>query len=165
MNENPFDETTLSPATSPMSTLAASSGEGVEVRYGVAQRVVVPAALALSGVIMPLILFFVLQPPLNFLMALVTAMTECSIAALMWFAFNSAFVRADANGITKSQLGKTQTVRWEDIASYETRQLPKGPTLIILKNAAGETVMSASDLNNPFIGGLLLTYIEGKLQK
>jgi hypothetical protein len=161
MNENPFDQSTLSST----SGSTPGSGDAVEVRYPPTHRTLVPALVALSGFLMPAVLFFSLPAPLKFLMAALTAMMEFSAAAFLWFIFNSPFVRADASGITKSQMGKMQSVRWDEIATMETRQLAKGATRIILKNAAGKEVMRASDLNNPYEGALLLTYIETKLQR
>lgn len=166
MSENPFEQSTLQakPASS-VSSMSTStfSGDGVEVRYGAAQRTVVPAVLAGSAIIAPLIIFFVLQPPLNFVMAAVVALMEFSVAGFMWFLFNSALVRADSSGVSTAQLGNTKSARWEEIATFELQQTSNNPTQIILKNASGNEVLRLSDLGNKTDGARLIKYIENKL--
>ena len=164
MPENPFEESTLSSSTPLLSTPGAQ--DGMEVRYAAAQRFVVPAALAASGVLVSLVLFFVLQPPLNLMVALIVAMLEFSTAGLMWFFFNSALVRADSSGITQSQFGRVKTVKWEEIAEMKilSDALSKnGAATVTLLDSQKKTLMQF----NPNIGGQnesekLMEYISNK---
>jgi hypothetical protein len=167
MNENPFDQSTLretGTAPQPVSN-TLSTGDGVEVRYPAAQRTLVPALLASTAVIAPLILFFVLQPPLNFVVSAAVAVMEFGTAGFMWFLFNSAFVRADSNGVSKSQFGKTGAARWEEIARMETVKVENQSTQIILKDSSGREVLSVSDLSNKRDGERLIAYIAEKLEQ
>ncbi len=141
------------------------SGRGVEVRYPYASRVLVPGALAISGVVVPIILFFALDSPLNATMAAITAMMELATAVSLYFLFNSSFVRADESGITKSQFGKSQSVRWSEIADMNKTQVGKGPTQLVFKNASGKVIFQCSTLGSLKDGEKLLEFIEFKLQQ
>ena len=168
MNENPFDKTTLSshslPGNPPFGSTPAS-GNVIEVRYPQASRVLVPAALAVSGVVVPIILYFALQPPLNITMAAVTAMMELATAASLYLLFNSSFVRADNVGITKSQFGKAQSVRWEEIADMSMKQVGNGPMQMEFRNVSGKVIFKCSTLGNRADGEKLLDLIDHKLQE
>jgi len=140
-------------------------GNSVEVRYPYASRVLVPGALAISGVVVPIILFFALESPLNLTMAAITAMMELATAASLYFLFNSSFVRADEMGITKSQSGKSQSVRWGEIADMSKTQFGKGPTQLEFKDASGKRIFQCSTLGNLRDGEKLMEFIEAKLQQ
>jgi len=168
MPENPFDQSTLVTDASityllPPSTPRALSN-AIELRYQPIQRTLIPAAIAVSGVVVPIILFFSLSAPMNILMAAVTAMMEFSMAAFMYFLFNSAFVRADDAGVTKSQLGQTQSVRWEEIADMGVLQIGNGPYQIHFKDASGKEIFKFSTLGNREAGEKLWEFIDKKLE-
>jgi hypothetical protein len=156
MNGTPFEQSSM------QSTPLGESG-AIEVRYPSAQRVLVPGILVLSAFIMPAVLFFLLKPPLNVVTAIVVALMEFSTAGFLWFVFNSAVVRADATGLTKSQLGQTKVVRWNEIASVETKTIMPSHTPqneYILKDHDGKTLLQFSDYGDRAAGQQLLTYIE-----
>jgi len=141
------------------------SGHSVEVRYPYASRVLVPGALTISGVVVPVILFFALESPLNFTMAAITAMMELATALSLYFVFNSSFVRADELGITKSQFGKSQSVRWGEIADMSKTQVGKGPMQLEFKDDSGQRIFQCSTLGSLKDGEKLLDFIEQKLQQ
>ena len=141
------------------------SGRGVEVRYPYASRMLVTGALGISGVVVPIILFFALEPPLNLTMAAITAMMELATAASLYFLFNSSFVRADETGITKSQFGKSQSVRWDEIADMSKTQVGKGPMQLEFKDASGKRIFHCSTLGSLKDGEKFLQFIEFKLQQ
>ena len=168
MPENPFEQSTLVTDESITYLLPPSTqrdSENVEVRYPFASRVLVPGALALSGVMVPIILYFALQPPLNLTMAAVTAMMELATAASLYIFFNSSFVRADDVGITKSQFGKSQSVRWEEIADMGMKQVGNGPMQMEFRNASGKVIFKCSTLGNRVDGEKLWDLIDMKLQE
>lgn len=142
-----------------------ASGSSVEVRYPYASRVLVPGALAISGIVVPIILYFALDSPLNATMAAITAMMELATALSLYFLFNSSFVRADELGITKSQFGKSQSVRWSEIADMNKIQVGKGPTQLEFKDASGKRIFQCSTLGSLKDGEKLLQFIEFKLQQ
>ena len=141
------------------------SGHSIEVRYPYASRVLVPGALAISGIVVPTILFFALKSPLNATMAAITAMMELATALSLYFVFNSSFVRADEMGITKSQFGKSQSVRWNEIADFSKTQVGKGPTQLEFKNSSGKRIFQCSTLGSLKDGEKLLNFIEAKLRQ
>ena len=141
------------------------SGHSVEVRYPFASRVLVPGALAISGIVVPIILFFALEAPLNATMAAITAMMELATALSLYFVFNSSFVRADEMGITKSQFGKSKSVRWNEIADMSKTQVGKGPTQLEFKNASGQRIFHCSTLGSLKDGENFLHFIEAKLRQ
>ena len=170
MQENPFEQTTLSTdafavSTPFAATNANASDNSIELRYQPIQRIFTPAALAVSGVIVPIILFFTMQSPLNILMAAVVAMMEFSMAAFTYFLFNSSFVRADDAGVTKSQLGQTQSVRWAEIADMGVLQIGNGPYRIHFKDASGKEIFKFSTLGSHADGEKLWEFIDKKLEE
>jgi hypothetical protein len=171
VNESPFEKSTLQPQSSLTSSPFGStpaSGEGVEVRYPAAQRIVVPAALLFSAIVAPAAVFFIVQPPLNVIIAAVLAVAELSTTAFMWFLFSSAFVRADENGITKSQMGQTKSVRWEEIGGVEMQQTTTSRpprTEWMLKDLEGKTLLQFSDFGDRENGERLAEYIAQKREQ
>src|SRR5690606_28100696 len=120
----------------PLSTAAPAEmdGNGVGLRFSSTTRTDIPAALVSSGVLVPALVYFVLPAPFNALMAVVTAVMELGTAALMWFWLNKSYVRADDIGVTKSQLGKAETIAWEQIRSFEyVEKDPPAQTVYKLK--------------------------------
>lgn len=165
MLKNPFEKPPLPGGTSTAFGSTPASGHCVQVHSPYASRVLVPGALAVSGVIVPIILYFALEPPLNLTMASVTAMMELATAVSLYFLFNSSFVRADEMGITKSQFGKSQSVRWNEIATMSKTQVGQGPTQLEFKDASGKRIFQCSTLGNLAEGQKLLDFIEKKLQQ
>lgn len=163
MNENPFEQSTLHShsTSSPGLSTPIAGGDSVEVRYPAMVRTIVPIAILASAFMAPAIVFFVLQPPLSYAIAAALAITELATAGFLWFLFNSSFVRADANGITKSQMGQTKTVRWEEIGDVEMREIGSNSprTDYILKDEQGRIVMQFNDLGNSEHGERLRDYI------
>ena len=141
------------------------SGHSVEVRYPFASRVLVPGARAISGIVVPTILFFALESPLNATMAAITAMMELATALSLYFVFNSSFVRADDAGVTKSQLGQTQSVRWAEIADMGVLQIGNGPYRIHFKDASGKEIFKFSTLGSHADGEKLWEFIDKKLEE
>lgn len=163
MLENPFEQSTL--VTDFSQPGSGNSLHGIQVCYPSAQRKLVPAVLALSGLIMPVILFFVLQPPINAMAAGITAVSELGAAAFMYLLFNSAVVRADDSGVTRSQLGKAQSVRWEEISSIEYSEVANSPqTKFTLRDAAGKAILEFSDFGNKKDGLKLRDFIKVRLE-
>lgn len=161
MNENPFQQNTL--ASTPLQSDAT-----IEVRYLQPVRVFVPAVLALSAVIMPLVMYFALPSPQNVMVAAVVALMEFSAAGFLWFLFNSAFVRADGSGVTRSHFGHSKTARWEEIAKVETltTTLSRPPqTQYTLKDLSGKTLLQFTDFGNRADGRKLAEYIERRIGK
>jgi hypothetical protein len=160
MNENPFEQSTL--ASTPL-----PGDETIEVRFPQTQRIAVPGALLLSAVVVPIVMFFVLPPPQNVVVAAIVALMEFSTAGFLWFLFNSAFVRADGSGVTRSQMGQSKTVRWEEIAGVETKTttLSRPPqTQYTLKDPNGKTLLQFTDFGNRAAGRKLADYIERRIE-
>ena len=166
MPENPFEQSTLTGSPTGFNPSGAGNFlRGVQVCYPPAQRVLVPGVLALSGLIMPVILFFVLQPPINLMAAGITAVAELGTAAFMYLLFNSAVVRADDTGVTRSQLGKAQSVRWEEIGGIEYSEVANSPqTKFILRDATGKVILEFSDFGNKKDGLKLRDFIKVRLE-
>jgi hypothetical protein len=171
MNESPFEKSTLQPQPPLMSLSLGSTpatGESVEARYPAVQRIVVPAATLFSAIVAPATVFFIVQPPLNIIIAAVLLMMELATTAFIWFLFSSAFVRADENGITKSQMGQTKTVRWEEIGGVEMQQTTASRpprTEYVLKDLEGKTLLQFSDFGDRENGERLAEYIAQKREQ
>ena len=166
--ENPFEETTLVTDESITYLLPPNTqrdSNSVEVRHLPIQRVLIPGALTLSGLVVPIILFFSMQPPMNLMMAFTVAIMEFGVAAFMYFLFNSTFVRADDVGLTRSQLGQKQSVRWEEIVSMGAMQIGNGPVKMEFKNASDKVIFRCSNLGNRVDGEKLWDFIDKKLEK
>lgn len=162
MFKNPFGPTTVDsgPAVAP-----GMIGEGVEVRYSPIARALVPGAMLLSGIVVPVILYFVLPSPFNITMSVVTAFIELLTAATLWAVFNLAFVRADEIGVTRSLMGKKSSVSWAQIAKMEVKENPKSPqTHFKLQDRSGKILLEFSDLGNRIDGMKLRRFIEAKLK-
>lgn len=167
MPDNSFDQSTLVTDNSITYLTPGSLGpvKGIEVRYPPATRLLVPGALAASGIMVPIVLFFVLQPPLNLIMAAATAILEFGTAAFMYFLYNSTVVRADDAGISKTQLGRTQSARWDEIESLGMTQVGNGPMQIHFTDATGKVIFRCSTLGNREDGEKLMDFIDEKLQE
>ncbi len=163
MFKYPFGPTTINagPISAP-----GMIGEGVEVRYSSIARTLVPGAMLLSGIMVPVILYFVLPSPFNVTMSVVTAVMELLTAAALWAVFNLSFVRADEIGVTRSLMGRKVSVSWGQVAKMEVKESAKSPqTHFKLKDRGGKTLLEFSDLGNRADGVKLHQFIKGKLKK
>lgn len=161
MNENPFEHSTMT--STPLANTMSAAGDGVEVRYPESIRTLVPGVLLASAVTMPIVMFFALPTPQNILVAAAVAVMEFPTAGFLWFLFNATVMRADSNGVTKVQFGKAQTVRWDQIANMEMRQVGNGAMQIILKDSGDKILIQLSDCGNRRDGDRLIEYIENQL--
>jgi len=171
MQENPFEHTTLQADSPSQSTPFAAgntpltTGNAIELRYTPLERSIVPANVALSGIVVPIILFIRLQPPMNLIMPAVVAVAEFTAAAFLYFLFNSALVRADDAGISKTQFGRTQSVRWDEIESLGMKQVGNGSMQIHFTDASGKVIFRCSTLGNREDGEKFMDFIDSKLQE
>lgn len=165
MFKNPFGPTTVQAGPTSAANSPLLIGDGVLVRYSPVIRTLVPGAMLFSGIVVPVVLYFVLPAPFNITMAVVTAFMELLTAATLWAVFNLAFVRADEVGVTRSLLGKKTSVSWAQVAKMEVKEGKKSPqTMFTLLDQSGKTLMEFSDFGNRPDGVKLRQYIEGKLR-
>lgn len=141
MNENPFEQSTLSSSASP-GTLAKES-ESVELRISWQRKLIVPLGL-LGGFVWAAWPLLLGQRSLKNEDIIFIGITIAFLAFAWWLA-RSIFIRADADGVTYAAPFSKRFVSWGKVANYSIEPTAdlKGRQrmFIILKDAEGNNLL------------------------
>lgn len=114
----------------------------IEIHYPQFQRLLVCGACLVGGLITCVICFLFLPRPLAYI-GLALLAIDIALAVFFWRYFGSFVIRADANGISRSTLLHTQTVRWEEIDAMQMQRIGNDGAILTLafEDEAGNTLL------------------------
>jgi hypothetical protein len=142
----------------------ASAGSSIELRP--LSRALIPYVAVVSVPIMPVVVYFTMPPSLKIIAAALVLLAELGGFGYLWLALSTQFVRADETGITQSIMGKTSSVRWNEIHSFETSDFwiqGQMRTTFWLKNEKSRTIFDFSDFGNESESVKMREFIAAKL--